>query len=103
MLESLTGHIAAFGLLMFAVGFTLVVYYKSRKEVADIRQEIHADIKKMTESLLYVIEGLTEIRKESNTILEEHEEHDRKIGEQLNQLNQILEKTKGGNSDGSVH
>lgn len=103
MLSSLTGHIASIGLLLFAVGFTTVVYFRSRRDVNLIRNEIHKDIKKMTESLLYVIDRLTEIREESNTILEEHEEHDRKIGEQLNNLNRILEKTKGGNSGGSIH
>ena len=103
MLSSLTGHLAAIGLLLFAVGFTLVVYFKSRQDVKKMREDIHRDIEKMTESLLYVIDGLTKIRNESNEILEEHEEQDKKIGEQLEQLNKILEKTKNGGNSGKLH
>ena len=103
MISSLTGHLAAIGLLLFAVGFTLIVYFKSRRDVEKMREDIHHDIEKMTESLLYVIDGLTKIRNESNHILEEHEEHDRKIGEQLEQLNKILEKTKNGNGSNGTN
>ena len=99
MFVTITGHIAAILLLLFAVGFTLVVYFRSRKDVREIRQEIHQDLEKMTESLLYVIDGLTKMQKESSSIIEEHEEYDQKISESLEHLNKILEKTKNGNGN----
>ncbi len=101
MLSSLTGHIAAIGLLLFAVGFTLVVYFRSRRDVKEMRQEMHKDMEKMTESLLYVIDGLTKMQKESSAIIEEHEEYDKKIKDSLEHLNKILEKTKSGGNGGS--
>lgn len=100
MLVSLTGHIAAIGLLLFAVGFTLVVYYRSRRDVEEIRKEMHQDMEKMTQSLLYVIDGLTKIQKESTSIIEEHEEYDKKIEETLEHLNEILDKTQNGSGNG---
>ena len=100
----ITGHLAALGLLGFAVAFTLVIYFKSREDVRKIteanermRDEMHSDMEKMTESLLYVIDGLTKLRNESNDLLEEHDEHERRITEMLGHLNRILEKTKNGN------
>ncbi len=100
----ISGHLAALGLLLFATAFTLVIYFKSRADVRKmtevnerLREEMHQDLEKMTESLLYVIEGLTKLRNESNELLEEHDEHERRITEMLGHLNRILEKTKNGN------
>lgn len=94
ILGPILGHVVAICLLTFAIGFTLVVYFRSRSDVRKIRDEIHSDLESMTESLLYVIDGLTKIRKESNELIENHEEHEKRINRLLDNLNVILEKTK---------